>query len=242
MASVSAISNLGRITAFPYRYVQAFSHSYPLMTRVLPTVRKCPVCARCFSQKSQQEDSSGKLVASEQGRAEVSTHVLETVKETTKTASYSLVILAGVGIACGLFYVVFSELFSSKSPNSIYSKAVDRCSNDPKVKDTLGEPIKGHGEETSRRRRRFVSHVKYVKDGVEHMRMKFYLKGSRKSATVNLEVKEDENGKFQYRYMFVQLEDYPYRVIVLEDNRQDTSVALSAPRIDTEPPPAPIWQ
>uniref|UniRef100_A0A0A9XNE4 Mitochondrial import inner membrane translocase subunit Tim21 n=1 Tax=Lygus hesperus TaxID=30085 RepID=A0A0A9XNE4_LYGHE len=237
MSTVLALIALRRLQVSPYRFIGKGFGNFQISSHASST-RLCPSCYRLYSQKP----ARGDVVVKEQGQGEVSTHVLETVKETTKTASYSLVILAGIGITCGLFYVVFSELFSSKSPNSVYSKAVEKCCEDVRVKDALGEPIKGHGEETSRRRRRFVSHIKYIKDGAEHMRMKFYLKGLRKSATVHLEVKEDENRNFQYRYMFLQLEDYPYRVIVLEDNRQDTSVALAAPRLDPEAPPAPIWQ
>lgn len=36
----------------------------------------------------------------------------------------------------------------------------------------------------------FFSHVIYNKDGVEHLRMKFYIEGLRKKATVFLEMRE----------------------------------------------------
>ena len=132
-------------------FMKLFSSIFVVFSFCPPSV-VCPSCSRSYAQKPLTKD----VVAREQNQGEVSTHVLETVKENTKTASYSVVILAGVGITCGLFYVVFSELFSSKSPNSVYSKAVEKCCEDVRVKDALGEPIKGHGEETSRRRRRFV--------------------------------------------------------------------------------------
>lgn len=51
----------------------------------------------------------------------------EKIKETTKTASYMGVILVGVGVTGIIFYYVFRELFSSKSPNSIYSAALEKC-------------------------------------------------------------------------------------------------------------------
>ena len=81
------------------------------------------------------------------------------VKETTKTASYLGVILAGVGVTGFIFYQVFKELFSSKSPNSVYSASLTKCCADPRVVDALGQPIKGFGEETRRGRRR---HVRFV--------------------------------------------------------------------------------
>lgn len=56
-----------------------------------------------------------------------------------------------------MFYMIFNELFSSKSPNNIYSKALERCIKDPKVVNALGEPIKAYGEESRRGRR---GHIK----------------------------------------------------------------------------------
>lgn len=78
------------------------------------------------------------------------------VKETTKTATYGGIMLIGLGVTGALFYAIFSELFSNKSPNGVYSKALDRCIKDDRVLGSLGEPIKGYGEETRRGRRRHV--------------------------------------------------------------------------------------
>lgn len=64
---------------------------------------------------------------------------------------------------------------------------------DPRVEDALGAPIKGYGEETTRRRRTHVSHAVYEKDGVKHMRMKFYIKGIRNKAVVELDMKQVHN-------------------------------------------------
>lgn len=113
----------------------------------------------------------------------------ERIKENTKTASYTGVILLGVGLTGGLFYVIFRELFSSNSPQNIYSAALDRCVNDTRIQDALGAPIKGFGEENSRRRRRHVSHTLYELEGTKHIRMNFYIQGIRNKATVFLEKK-----------------------------------------------------
>lgn len=42
------------------------------------------------------------------------------------------------------------------------------------------------------------SHQLYEKNGVQHMRMKFYIQGLRKQGTVNLEVKEVSTYSFDY--------------------------------------------
>lgn len=126
-------------------------------------------------------------------RTELDTNVkplAEKVKETTKTASYLGIILVGVGVTGTLFYAVFNELFSSKSPNNVYTKAVKKCLADARVEDKLGAPITAYGEETRRGRRQHVHHVVYEKDGRKHLRMKFYLQGAFNKGTVQLEMAE----------------------------------------------------
>lgn len=121
----------------------------------------------------------------------------------------------------GLFYTIFRELFSSSSPNKIYGKALEKCRSHPEVISVFGEPVKGYGEVTRRGRRQHVSFIEYKKDGLKHMRVKFYIQGSEpgKQGTVHLEVKENpESGEYEFRYIFVELEPYS-RTIVVEDNR-----------------------
>lgn len=127
-------------------------------------------------------------------KSEVDTNVKplgEKVKETTKTASYLGIILLGVGVTGTLFYAVFNELFSSKSPNNVYSKAAKECIANTKIQDKLGLPITSYGEETRRGRRQHVSHVIYMdKQGRKHIRMKFHLKGSFHTGTAHLDMVE----------------------------------------------------
>ncbi|XP_016069096.1 PREDICTED: mitochondrial import inner membrane translocase subunit Tim21 [Miniopterus natalensis] len=147
---------------------------------------------------------------------------LSTVKEAGRDFTYLIVVIVGVGITGGLFYVIFRELFSSSSPNKIYGKALEKCRSHPEVISVFGEPVKGYGEATRRGRRQHVSFIEYVKDGLKHMRVKFYIQGSEpgKQGTVHLEVKENpESGEYEFRYIFVELEAYPRRTIIIEDNR-----------------------
>ncbi|XP_034177324.1 mitochondrial import inner membrane translocase subunit Tim21 [Osmia lignaria lignaria] len=143
----------------------------------------------------------------------------EVVKENTKSAGYLGVIIGGVGITAFMFYMIFNELFSTKSPNNVYSKALDRCIKDPKVVNALGEPIKAYGEESRRGRRSHIKYIIFEKDGVRHMRMKFYIQGIRRRGTVNLEVQENESGKYEYRYLYVMIDDIMQTIIKIEDNR-----------------------
>ncbi|XP_035912911.1 mitochondrial import inner membrane translocase subunit Tim21 [Anopheles stephensi] len=169
-----------------------------------------------------KQTTPSKSLSAGSDRTDVSTDVRpigERVKENTKTASYMGVILLGVGVTGILFYVVFWELFSSDSPNNIYSEALERVKEEPRVKDALGAPIKGYGEESRRGRRTRVAHTKYVKDGVEFIRMQFHVQGFRNRGTVHLEKRKTESGGYEYRYLFVQLDYNPHSPIILEDNR-----------------------
>ncbi|KOC63296.1 Mitochondrial import inner membrane translocase subunit Tim21 [Habropoda laboriosa] len=145
----------------------------------------------------------------------------DVVKENTKSAGYLGVIIGGVGITAFMFYMIFDELFSSKSPNNVYTKALNALIKHPKVIDALGEPIKAYGEESRRGRRSRISHVIFEKDGVRHMRMKFYIQGIKRRGTVNLEVEENESGKYVYRYLYVLVDDIMQTVIQIEDNREE---------------------
>ncbi|NXI41943.1 TIM21 translocase, partial [Galbula dea] len=144
------------------------------------------------------------------------------VKEAGRDFTYFIVVLVGIGVTGGLFYVIFKELFSSSSPSKIYGDALEKCRSHPEIIGVFGESIKGYGEATRRGRRQLVSHIEYIKDGLKHMRLKFYIEGSEtgKRGTVHVEVKENpESGRFEFRYIFVEVETYPRRTIVIEDNR-----------------------
>ncbi|XP_072426754.1 mitochondrial import inner membrane translocase subunit Tim21 isoform X2 [Chiloscyllium punctatum] len=147
--------------------------------------------------------------------------LIHDVKEAGKDFTYLLVVLVGIGITGGLFYVIFQELFSSSSPNKLYGDALKKCRAHPEIIGALGEPIKGYGEMTRRGRRRHVSHVEYVKDGVKHIQLKFYIEGTEPiKGTVHLDAKENpESGRFDFRYIFVDFDTYPKRTIIVEDNR-----------------------
>lgn len=180
-------------------------------------------------------DKSNELAESRSDeQTAVSTSVAERIKEGTKTAAYAGFVFMGFGIAIVIFYAIFSELFSSKSPHKVYSKAVDYVINDERVQTAIGDQIKSFGEETRRGRRQHVSHILYEKDGRNYLRMKFHVKGNRASGTVHLEMVENDAGQFEYRYLFVIVDDAFRKTIILEDNRNkfDGSSVISPPFID----------
>ncbi|XP_029090102.1 mitochondrial import inner membrane translocase subunit Tim21 [Monodon monoceros] len=194
------------------------------------TVR--PGCLLGVTQKTIWTQGQSPQRAKEDGSKQVSVHrsqsgetaisTSQKVKEAGRDFTYLIVVLIGITITGGLFYTIFRELFSSSSPNKIYGKALEKCRLHPEVLSVFGEPLKGYGEMTRRGRRQHVSFIEYVKDGLKHMRVKFYIQGSEpgKQGTVHLEVKENpESGEYEFQYIFVELEPYSRRTIVIEDNR-----------------------
>jgi len=144
----------------------------------------------------------------------------EKAKEGAKTASYSLVILAGLGMCGTVFYTVFRELFSSNSANSLYDKAVADCLAHEKLADLLGEPIKAFGEENRRHRRTHVAKKHYVDpQGRAGVRIQFYLQGVRNKGTAQLDAREDSGGRMQTRFLVVEIDNLLRNTVVVVDNR-----------------------
>lgn len=143
----------------------------------------------------------------------------EKVKEAGKDASYIAIIIAGIGVIGVVFYTVGKELFSSQSPAGVYSKALKKCQNNIEVLDTLGEPITGHGTSGSRRRKQHVSSQEFMENGVKHMRVVFKIEGPYRKGTVHVEVFQDDSKKYQFKHVICELQGYPSRTIVIENNR-----------------------
>lgn len=100
------------------------------ITRTIFVTSVVPISKFQLPRYYSEKKASG--LAKSKERADVSTDVRplgEKIKETTKTVSYTGVILLGVGVTGIIFYYVFRELFSSNSANSIYSVALEKCKN-----------------------------------------------------------------------------------------------------------------
>ncbi|CAG9798287.1 unnamed protein product [Chironomus riparius] len=183
--------------------------------------------SRLYSQEAQKASGS-KTVATAKPKSELgeAKPLGEKVKENVKTTSYMGVIVIGIGVTAIMFYTIFSELFSSTSPQAIYAEAFEKCKNDTRVQDALGQPIKCFGEETRRRRRTHVAHQLYMKEGRTYMRLTFHIQGIRNKATVQCDMRQNDNGKYDYRYLLVQLDSYPHTTIIIEDNRASDTMSI----------------
>lgn len=127
-------TNMLRIWRHPYHL--CLSHAALCPSTVPHSQHRFGVLLRAFSVGSQlrqatpeQQQTKNALAASRE-RADVSTDVRplgERVKENAKTASYLGVILLGVGVTGGLIFAIMRELWSSDSPNNVYSAALAKC-------------------------------------------------------------------------------------------------------------------
>jgi len=145
------------------------------------------------------------------------------VKEASKTVWYSGIVIAGLGATGVILFTIFKELFSSQSPQAIYTKSLKKCCEHPRVCDLLGEPITGFGEESSRGRRKRLRHSFHLKDGIEHIQLIFYIKGIRNSASVYVDM-EKINDSFEYSYLIVEIDNYSRERVFIIDNREIQTV------------------
>ncbi|KAK3739077.1 hypothetical protein QZH41_011816 [Actinostola sp. cb2023] len=141
------------------------------------------------------------------------------VVQAGKDVTYLGIILVGFAVTGALIWYVVSELFFGFSPNTVYSYSLKQVLANSEVVEELCEPIMGHGETTRRGRRRHVSYQEYIVDGENYMRVKFYAKGQKRTGTVHVDVKQGSRGNIIYRFILVELTDYPQRTIIVLDNR-----------------------
>lgn len=175
---------------------------------------------RFLSEKASRDQKENSVLqdlveAREQEQTQLT--VASKVAQAGKDVSYFGIILVGFAITGALLWFVISELFFGFSANRVYASALKKVKASAEVVEAIGEPIMGHGETTSRGRRRHVSYQEYLVDGENYMRVKFYLSGSKRKGTVHVDVKQGSRGNFDYRFIFVELS--PYETIVVLDNR-----------------------
>ncbi|XP_020089226.1 probable mitochondrial import inner membrane translocase subunit TIM21 [Ananas comosus] len=134
-------------------------------------------------------------------------------------ASYSVVILAGLGIAALAAYAVFKELIFEPKEYKIFGKALQRVQKDNQVTVRIGSPVTGYGQESRNRaaRQRIPNRVWTDEDGVEHVEVNFYIRGPHGAGKVYAEMfkdREDKNWKFTY--LIVEIKSPTQAQLMLE--------------------------
>ncbi|KQK08386.1 probable mitochondrial import inner membrane translocase subunit TIM21 isoform X1 [Brachypodium distachyon] len=122
-------------------------------------------------------------------------------------ASYSLVILAGLGVAALAGYAVFKELIFEPKEYKIFGKALARVQSDSQVTARIGYPITGYGSETRNRaaRQRVPSRIWTDEEGVEHVEVNFYIRGPHGAGKVySAMFKDNSDGAWKFTYLLVE--------------------------------------
>ncbi|XP_026401388.1 probable mitochondrial import inner membrane translocase subunit TIM21 [Papaver somniferum] len=125
----------------------------------------------------------------------------------TEGASYSFIIIAGLGVAIAAGYAVVKELILEPKEYKIFNKALARIQDDHQVKSKIGSPITGYGQESRNRaaRQRIPHRVWTDEDGVEHVEVNFYIRGPHGAGKVYSEMFKDQADK-QWKFMFLIVE------------------------------------
>ncbi|TYH57217.1 hypothetical protein ES332_D08G074300v1 [Gossypium tomentosum] len=137
----------------------------------------------------------------------------------TEGASYSLIILVGLGIAAAAGYAVFKELIFQPKEYKIFNQALERIQNESQVRVRIGHPITGYGQETRNRaaRQRIPNRIYTDENGVEHVEVNFYIRGPHGAGKVFAEMFKDKtDNKWKYTYLIVQINSPSRAELMLE--------------------------
>ncbi|KAI5564215.1 hypothetical protein POPTR_014G054400v4 [Populus trichocarpa] len=137
----------------------------------------------------------------------------------TEGASYSIIILAGLGVAAAAAYAVFKELIFEPKEYKIFNKALKRIQDDSQVRVRIGSPITGYGQESRNRaaRQRIPNRIFTDEDGVEHVQINFYIRGPHGAGKVSAEMFKDKVDKqWKYTYLIVETMQPSRSQLILE--------------------------
>ncbi|GKV10442.1 hypothetical protein SLEP1_g21803 [Rubroshorea leprosula] len=181
--------------------------------------------ARSFASKASKHSGEEKSEANK----EVSTvedpfdsptyHIPEKPVTFTEGAGYSIVILAGLGVAAAAAYAVFKELIFEPREYKIFNKALKRIQDDSQVRVRIGHPITGYGQESRNRaaRQRIPNRIYSDEDGVEHVEVNFYIRGPHGAGKVFANMFKDQKDKeWKYTYLIVQITSPSRAELMLE--------------------------
>ncbi|KAK3204907.1 hypothetical protein Dsin_018953 [Dipteronia sinensis] len=145
-------------------------------------------------------------------------------------ASYSLIILAGLGVAGAAAYAVFKELIFEPKEYTIFNKALKRIQDDGQVRVRIGSPITGYGQESRNRaaRQRIPNRVFTDEFGTEHVEINFYIRGPHGAGKVFTEMFKDQEDKhWKFTYLIVEINSPSKAQLMLESYIPSAASALA---------------
>ncbi|XP_057534677.1 probable mitochondrial import inner membrane translocase subunit TIM21 [Amaranthus tricolor] len=153
-------------------------------------------------------------------------HIPEKPVTFTEGASYTAVILVGLGVAAAAGYAVFKELIFEPKEYKVFSKALEKVQNDSQVKVRIGSPVKGYGQETRNRaaRQRIPHRIWTDEEGVEHVEVNFHIRGPNGDGVVYCEMfKDKEDKQWKYQFLIVDIRHPSPKKLFLESYLPSTA-------------------
>ncbi|KAJ5915212.1 L-galactonate dehydratase [Penicillium verhagenii] len=155
----------------------------------------------------------------------------EKVSRATQQSFNFVVVMAGVVLTGGVFYLLWTDVISPNSRTWQFEKAVDRIKDDARCIAILGDrrEIKAYGENTSSkwaRHRPIATSVEKDRLGREHLRMHFHVEGPLNSGTVRVHMMKPLD-KNEWEYQLLALDVKGHSRVVLEKAVEKPSVASS---------------
>ena len=215
--------------------MQSLSRSIFLLSSHPVRVYCIPICSRGFSPFAQKynstksqsppdpEDINERIKHSSLLKVDKqepkSLTAIEKVVRTGKDVSYSGVIVVAFALTGVLIWALFSEFFSGNSINTLFTRTLKVVRGSENVQRVLGEPIRGFGEHTGWNRRRHIDHVRYRVGDDQHIRLEYNVRGGRRMGRVNVDLKKDSRGRYQIRYLLIELEGRPAGTVIVQDSR-----------------------
>ncbi|KAL5365136.1 TIM21-domain-containing protein [Aspergillus floccosus] len=152
----------------------------------------------------------------------------EKVARATQQSLNFVVIIAGAVLTGGVFYLLYSEVFSPNSRTWQYEKAVERIKNDSRCTDILGDrrEIKAYGEATTSRwarNRPIATSLEKDRLGREHLRMNFHVEGPRNSGIVFVHMMKPLD-KSEWEYQLLALDVKGHSRVILEQAQEKPGV------------------
>ncbi|XP_030934618.1 probable mitochondrial import inner membrane translocase subunit TIM21 isoform X1 [Quercus lobata] len=134
-------------------------------------------------------------------------------------ASYTAIIIIGLGIAAAAGYAVFKELIFQPKEYKVFNKALKRIQDDSQVRVRIGSPITGYGQESrNRAARQRIPHKTWTdEEGVEHVEINFFIRGPHGTGKVYSEMFKDQVDKqWKYTYLIVEIRSPTPSQLILE--------------------------
>lgn len=197
----------------------------------LGVTSRCDMSARgpCFARFMSSKSSEKHGQTASESKKEISTvedpfdaptyNIPEKPVTFAEGASYSFIILAGLGVAAAAGYAVFKELIFQPKEYKIFDKALKRIQDDSQVRVRIGSPITGYGQETRNRaaRQRIPNRVWTDEDGVERVEVNFYIRGPHGAGKVYTEMFKDQVDKqWKFTYLIVEVKSPSPAQLILE--------------------------